>query len=64
MGDPSAEITEEQRDAAQLAKSKAVDAMSQGKCLSIHDYLVFFFFNKSLNSCFLDFLLVGQLTFL
>uniref|UniRef100_I1KQM1 Hsp70-interacting protein N-terminal domain-containing protein n=1 Tax=Glycine max TaxID=3847 RepID=I1KQM1_SOYBN len=30
MGDPSAEITEEQRDAAQLAKSKAVDAMSQG----------------------------------
>ncbi|KAL3002430.1 hypothetical protein AAZX31_08G054100 [Glycine max] len=32
MGDPSAEITEEQRDAAQLAKSKAVDAMSQGKC--------------------------------
>ncbi|KAL3002429.1 hypothetical protein AAZX31_08G054100 [Glycine max] len=29
MGDPSAEITEEQRDAAQLAKSKAVDAMSQ-----------------------------------
>lgn len=33
MGDPSAQVTEEQRDAAQLAKSKAVDAMSQGKCL-------------------------------
>nr|KYP67436.1 FAM10 family protein At4g22670 family [Cajanus cajan] len=30
MGDPSVEVTEEQREAAQLAKSKAVDAMSQG----------------------------------
>ncbi|KAJ1437780.1 Thioredoxin-like superfamily [Sesbania bispinosa] len=30
MGNPSAEVTEEQRDAAQLAKSKAVDALSQG----------------------------------
>ncbi|KAK8472912.1 hypothetical protein PHAVU_002G331300 [Phaseolus vulgaris] len=30
MGDPSVEVTEEQMDAAQLAKSKAVDAISQG----------------------------------
>jgi len=37
MGDPSVEVTEEQMDAAQLAKSKAVDAISQGK--AIHDYL-------------------------
>ncbi|KAF7822210.1 TPR repeat-containing thioredoxin TDX [Senna tora] len=31
MGDSSAEVTEDQRDAAQLAKSKAMDAMSEGK---------------------------------
>ncbi|KAK7358113.1 hypothetical protein VNO77_00034 [Canavalia gladiata] len=31
MGDPSAEVTDDQRDAAQLAKSKAVDAILQGK---------------------------------
>jgi len=37
MGDPSVEVTEEQRDAAQLAKSKAVDAISQGN--SIYHYL-------------------------
>ncbi|KAK7398787.1 hypothetical protein VNO78_09960 [Psophocarpus tetragonolobus] len=30
MGDSSAPVTEQQRDAAQLAKSKALDAMSQG----------------------------------
>ncbi|XP_027340366.1 TPR repeat-containing thioredoxin TDX [Abrus precatorius] len=30
MGDLSAEVTDEQRDAAQIAKSKAVDAISQG----------------------------------
>lgn len=30
MGDPSAQVTEDQRDAAQLAKSKALDALSQG----------------------------------
>lgn len=30
MGNPSAQVTEDQRDAAQLAKSKALDALSQG----------------------------------
>ncbi|KAF8398961.1 hypothetical protein HHK36_014826 [Tetracentron sinense] len=30
MGDPSIEVTEENRDAAQLSKSKAMDAMSEG----------------------------------
>ncbi|KAK9925727.1 hypothetical protein M0R45_022995 [Rubus argutus] len=31
MGDPSVEVTEEMQDAAQLAKSKAMDAISEGK---------------------------------
>ncbi|XP_061354651.1 TPR repeat-containing thioredoxin TDX [Gastrolobium bilobum] len=31
MGNPSAQVTEDQRDASQLAKSAAVDAISQGK---------------------------------
>lgn len=39
MGDPSVEVTEENMNAAQLAKSKAVDAISKGN--SIHDYLQF-----------------------
>uniref|UniRef100_A0A0D6R4Z4 STI1 domain-containing protein n=1 Tax=Araucaria cunninghamii TaxID=56994 RepID=A0A0D6R4Z4_ARACU len=30
MGDPSAEVTEEKRDAAQMAKAKAMEAMSEG----------------------------------
>lgn len=30
MGDPSVEVTEENRDAAQTAKSKALDAISEG----------------------------------
>lgn len=30
MGDPSAQVTEDQRDAAQLSKSKAIDSISQG----------------------------------
>ena len=30
MGDPSAQVTEDQRDAAQLLKSKALDSISQG----------------------------------
>eukprot|EP01018_Ginkgo_biloba_P034985 Gb_38092 [translate_table: standard] len=30
MGDPSIEVTEEQRDAAQMAKAKAMEAMSDG----------------------------------
>lgn len=30
MGDPSAQVTDDQRDAAQLSKSKAIDAISQG----------------------------------
>ncbi|CAN6885957.1 unnamed protein product [Brassica oleracea] len=31
MGDPTAEVTDEDRDAAQLEKSKAMEAISQGK---------------------------------
>lgn len=30
MGDPSIEVTEEKQEAARMAKSKAVDAMSEG----------------------------------
>lgn len=30
MGDPSVEVTEEMRDAAQSEKSKAIDAISEG----------------------------------
>lgn len=30
MGDSSTEVTEDQRDAAQVAKSKAMDAISEG----------------------------------
>lgn len=30
MGDPSVEVTEENREAAQIEKSKAVDAISEG----------------------------------
>lgn len=30
MGDPSIEVTEENIDAAQISKSKAVDAISEG----------------------------------
>eukprot|EP00262_Sarcandra_glabra_P007659 TRINITY_DN2055_c0_g3_i2.p1 TRINITY_DN2055_c0_g3~~TRINITY_DN2055_c0_g3_i2.p1 ORF type:complete len:448 (+),score=106.28 TRINITY_DN2055_c0_g3_i2:881-2224(+) len=31
MGDPSIEVTEERRDAAQISKAKAMDAISEGK---------------------------------
>uniref|UniRef100_A0A0D9VB05 STI1 domain-containing protein n=1 Tax=Leersia perrieri TaxID=77586 RepID=A0A0D9VB05_9ORYZ len=34
MGDPSIEVTEENRDASQEAKSKAMEAMSEGSLLS------------------------------
>lgn len=30
MGDPSVEVTEENRDASQMAKIKAMDAISEG----------------------------------
>lgn len=30
MGDPSREVTEESQDAAQMSKSKAMDAISEG----------------------------------
>lgn len=33
MGDPSVEVTEEKRDAAQTEKSKALDAISEGMSL-------------------------------
>lgn len=35
MGDPSVEVTEESRDAAQTAKGKAMEAISEGM-LCIH----------------------------
>lgn len=31
MGDPSIEVTEENRDAAQISKSQAMDSISGGK---------------------------------
>jgi hypothetical protein len=31
MGDPSVEVSEENRDKAQLCKKKGVDALSEGK---------------------------------
>lgn len=31
MGDPSVEVSEESRDAAQLSKAKAMDALSEGR---------------------------------
>lgn len=37
MGDPSVEVTEEKRDAAQEAKSKAIDAMSEGMAMASYD---------------------------
>lgn len=33
MGDPSIEVTEQNMDAAQISKSKAVDAISEGMSL-------------------------------
>ena len=35
MGDPSVEVTDEKRDASQSAKAKAMDAISEGKEVSI-----------------------------
>lgn len=39
MGDPSIEITEENRDAAQISKSKAMDAIYEGKLNEAIDHL-------------------------
>lgn len=39
MGDPSVEVTEERRDSAQLLKSKATDAISEGKMEDVVNYL-------------------------
>lgn len=39
MGDPSVEVTDEKRDAAQTEKLKAVDAISEGKLDEAIDYL-------------------------
>ncbi|PKU68669.1 TPR repeat-containing thioredoxin TDX [Dendrobium catenatum] len=39
MGDPSVEVTEENRDAAQMSKAKAVDAISEGKFEDAIDYI-------------------------
>ncbi|KAL3724827.1 hypothetical protein ACJRO7_029920 [Eucalyptus globulus] len=39
MGDPSIEVTEEKQEAAQMAKSKAVDAMSEGNLDEATDHL-------------------------
>lgn len=38
MGDPSVAVTEEKRDAAQEAKSKAIEAMSEGMRLASYDF--------------------------
>ncbi|OMO69878.1 Thioredoxin-like protein [Corchorus olitorius] len=39
MGDPSVEVTENKRDAAQTEKLKAIDAISEGKLHKAIDYL-------------------------
>ncbi|XP_050376395.1 TPR repeat-containing thioredoxin TDX isoform X1 [Argentina anserina] len=39
MGDPSVEVTEEMQDAAQLAKSRAMDAVSEGKLDEAIDHI-------------------------
>ncbi|KAJ6373787.1 hypothetical protein OIU78_029467 [Salix suchowensis] len=39
MGDPAVEVTEEMRDAAQSEKSKAMDAVSEGKLEEAIDHL-------------------------
>ncbi|XWS37561.1 hypothetical protein CRYUN_Cryun19dG0054000 [Craigia yunnanensis] len=39
MGDPSVEVTDDKRDAAQTEKLKAVDAISEGKLDKAKDYL-------------------------
>ncbi|KAK9996656.1 hypothetical protein SO802_021342 [Lithocarpus litseifolius] len=39
MGDPSIEVTEENREAAQIEKSKAMDAISEGKMDEAIDHL-------------------------
>ncbi|CAK7349555.1 unnamed protein product [Dovyalis caffra] len=39
MGDPAVEVTEEKRDAAQTEKSKAIDAISEGKLDEAIDHL-------------------------
>lgn len=36
MGDPSVEVTEEMRDAANMTKLKAVDLISEGMKLSLY----------------------------
>ena len=43
MGDPTAEVTDEDRDAAQLEKGKAMEAISQGT----HSFLILTFFFSS-----------------
>lgn len=49
MGNPSVEVTEENREAAQVAKSKAMDAISEGMPL--------FLMTEILNSMFFAFVL-------
>lgn len=44
MGNPSVEVTEENREAAQVAKSKAMDAISEGMTL----FLIIDIFNSML----------------
>ncbi|XVE85997.1 hypothetical protein DITRI_Ditri18aG0000700 [Diplodiscus trichospermus] len=39
MGDPSTEVTDDKRDAAQTEKLKAIDAISEGKLEEAIDYL-------------------------
>lgn len=45
MGDPSIDVTEENRDASQEAKSKAMEAMSEGALFSPHPFGLFFSFS-------------------
>jgi hypothetical protein len=48
MGDPSVDVTDEKRDEAQIAKSKAMEAMADGICylLMMHGYFGCVLFQK------------------
>lgn len=45
MGDPSIEVSEESRDAAQVLKAKAMDAISEGKRKLAYDEHFCFLFS-------------------
>lgn len=59
MGDPSVEVSEENRDASQDAKMQAMEANSEGN-VHIITLLVYFYWNY--NSCVLRRLFINQVS--